>query len=105
MKVRKITSLTAMLSFVVGTYFNVPPFSYILSLNDYIKDAGTEKYGEPPYRHAELSSLKTFAKKMGLDLEKSIELLKKAGYVVEDSETTLETIGRQQRYFPISRPG
>ena len=86
--------------FAVGTYFNVPPFSYILSLNGYIKNAGTEKYGEPPYGHAELSSLKTFAKKMSLDLEKSMELLKKAGYVVEGGETTLETIGRQRGVPP-----
>jgi hypothetical protein len=84
----------------VGTYFAVPPFSYILSLNGYFKDAGAEKYGEPPYGHAELSSLTTFAKKMNLDLEKSMELLEKAGYPVESSQTTLETIGRRYNITP-----
>jgi hypothetical protein len=84
----------------VGTYLMVPPFSWVMSLNDHFKDSGTKKYGEPPYGHAELSSLKTFAKKMNLDLEKSMELLKQAGYVVTDSTETLKTIGDQNERSP-----
>jgi hypothetical protein len=79
---------------VVGTYLMVPPFSWIMSLNDHFKDSGAVKYGEPPYGHAELSSLKTFAKKLKLDLTKSMELLDQAGYPVEDSMITLQTIGK-----------
>ena len=48
--------------FIVGTYFLFPPFSWVMGLNDHFKDAGAEKYGEPPYGHAELSSLQTFTK-------------------------------------------
>ena len=87
-------------AFIFGTYFSVPPFSWVLSLNAHFKDSGADKYGEPPYGHAELSSLKTFAKKMNLDLAKSIELLDKAGYAVEDGDITLETIGRRYRIPP-----
>lgn len=47
----------------VGTYFQVPPMSTILSISEGFKDNGSEKYGEPPYGHAELSSLKMFSKK------------------------------------------
>ena len=54
--------------FTAGTYFLVPPFSWMMTLNDHFKDSGAEKYGEPPYGHAELSSLKTFSKKLNLDL-------------------------------------
>jgi hypothetical protein len=86
--------------FVAGTYLSVPPFSMILDLNDHFKDTGAEKYGEPPYGHAELSSLKTFANKMNLDLEKSMELLNQAGYTLNTSETTLEAIGRQYNVPP-----
>ena len=71
--------------FILGTYLLVPPFSWVMSLNEHFKDSGAEKYGEPPYGHAELSSLKTFAKKLKLDLTKSMELLDQAGYPVEDS--------------------
>jgi hypothetical protein len=85
---------------VVGTYFLVPPFSWIMSLNDHFKDSGAEKYGEPPYGHAELSSLKTFAKKLNLDLTKSMELLNQAGYPVEDSMITLQTIGKRYNIPP-----
>jgi len=85
---------------IVGTYFWVPPFSWMMSLNTHFKDKGAEKYGEPPYGHAELSSLKTFAKKMNLDLAKSMELLDKAGYPAEESEITLETIARRYNIPP-----
>jgi hypothetical protein len=86
--------------FIFGAYFLVPPFGWVMSLNEHFKDAGAEKYGEPPYGHAELSSLQTFTKKMKLDLAKSMELLDKAGYAVEDGNITLATIGRQYRIPP-----
>ena len=87
-------ALAITLLFTVGTYLAVPPFSYILALNTFFKDRGAEQYGEPPYGHAELSSLETFAKKMNLDLGMSMELLNKAGYSVKDSDVTLEAIGK-----------
>ena len=86
--------------FIFGAYFLVPPFGWVMSLNEHFKDVGAEKYGEPPYGHAELSSLQTFSKKMKLDLAKSIELLDKAGYAVEDGKITLATIGRQYNIPP-----
>ena len=93
-------ALIIIVLFTAGTYFAVPPFSLILSLNDYFKDAGAEKYGEPPYGHAELSSLKTFTKKMNLNFYQSMELLGKAGYPVETGDTTLEAISRQYNIPP-----
>ena len=86
-------ALVITIVFIVGTYFLVAPFSWVMTLNEHFKDTGAEKYGEPPYGHAELSSLQTFAKKMNLDLGKSMELLSKAGYRVENSDITLEAIG------------
>jgi len=86
--------------FIIGTYFLVPPFSWMMSLNTYFKDTGAAKYGEPPYGHAELSSLKTFTQKMNLDLEKSMELLNQAGYRVEDSAVTLAAIARRYNISP-----
>jgi hypothetical protein len=71
-----------------------------MSLNEHFKDSGARKYGEPPYGHAELSSLKTFTKKMNLDLTKSMYLLKEAGYPVEDSTITLQAIGKRHKIPP-----
>jgi hypothetical protein len=86
--------------FIVGTYFLTPPFSRVMNLNDHFKDEGAEKYGEPPYGHAELSSLKTFSKKMGLDLDRSLGLLQQAGYKVENGETTLQAISQANHIPP-----
>lgn len=77
---------------MLGTYFLMPPLSWVLTLNEYFKDAGSRKYGEPPYGHAELSSLKSFAQKMNLDLEKSIKLLKEAGFPAENENISLAEI-------------
>ncbi|MDX1709137.1 MAG: DUF4405 domain-containing protein [Desulfobacterales bacterium] len=94
------SALVIIIGFIVGTYLLVPPFSWVMSLNDHFKDTGAEKYGEPPYGHAELSSLQTFTHKLNLDLAKSIELLNRAGYDVENGEITLEKIGRRYNIPP-----
>lgn len=93
-------ALVITITAAVGTYAMAPPFSWVMSLNDHFKDSGAETYGEPPYGHAELSSLTTFANKMNLDLEKSMKLLKQAGYSVTDSAVTLKTIGEQNDIPP-----
>lgn len=93
-------ALIIVIVFTAGTYLLVPPFSWVMSLNEHFKDTGAEKYGEPPYGHAELSSLKTFTKKMNLDLAKSMELLDKAGYTAENSDITLDTIARRYNIAP-----
>lgn len=85
---------------VVGTYFLIPPFGWVMAVNEHFKDRGAATYGEPPYGHAELSSLKTFAQKMGLDPLRSLELLDKAGYRVDSEETTLAEIGRKYGVSP-----
>ncbi len=85
---------------IFGTYFSIPPFSSILNISADIKDAAAEHYGEPPYGHAELSSLQTFAKKMKLDVNESINLLKKAGFDVENEKQTLVEISRQNHISP-----
>lgn len=93
----------------VGTYYRVPPMSTILHISETIKDGGAKKYGEPPYGHAELSSVKFFAKKEQLDAEKAVELMKQAGLKVESSKQTLKAIAvnnqlTPQQVYEIMRP-
>jgi hypothetical protein len=85
---------------ILGTYFQIPPMSSIISLSESIKDKSTIKYGEPPYGHAELSSLKLFSKKQGLDLDKSIELLKNAGMEFTNSGETIAVIAEKNKKSP-----
>ena len=80
--------------FISGTYFEIPPLSWIIELEETVKDSGAKKYGEPPYGHAELSSLKTFTSRMGLDLAESKERLARAGIKFESHKQTIQEIAK-----------
>jgi len=88
------------LVFSLGVLLEAPPFQWVIDLGDSIKDAAAVKYGEPPYGHAELSTLKTFAKKQGFDLKESMSLLKKADLKFESEKQTLQDIARQNKISP-----
>jgi hypothetical protein len=90
-----VTALVA-----VMTYFHVPPVTLILDLGAHFKEAGAEKYGEPPYGHAELSSLKMFTKKEGIDLDEAIALLQQKGLKVQGPEQTLLAISQENGMTP-----
>ena len=85
---------------VVGTLFMVPPFSWVIELNAAVKDSGAEKYGEPPYGHAELSSLNSFARKVEIDPQAAIVRLKAAGFQVSDGKQTLQALAALNRTTP-----
>ncbi len=84
----------------IGTLLNIPPMSTVITFGESIKDAAAEKYGEPPYGHAELSSLKLFAKQSDLDLAQAKELLSKAGIVFEDDGQTILAISKANKMAP-----
>ena len=64
---------------VAGTLLEAPPFQSILDFGHSFKEAAAVQYGEPPYGHAELSPLRLFAKRTGLDLEVIQHNLTRAG--------------------------
>ena len=102
-------ALVLTLVFVAGTYFHVPPMGTIIDISEGFKNRAADKYGEPPYGHAETSSLKTFTQRVGIDLDKSIELLKAAGLDVKDEQDTLKDIGKRagkppQEIYLIIKP-
>lgn len=84
----------------VGTYFQIPPLSSVINLGESIKDAASEKYGEPPYGHAELSSLKLLCKKQNIDLKQAMELLQLAGIKFSSSGETLATMATANKTTP-----
>ncbi|MCK5515497.1 MAG: DUF4405 domain-containing protein [Desulfobulbaceae bacterium] len=95
-------NVAMLLTLVVGfgTYFEIPPMSSVIKLGDVIKDSAAAKYGEPPYGHAELSSLKLFSKKQELDLDQALELLNKAGIQFGDSKDILAAIAAGNKMSP-----
>mgnify|MGYP000162149276 FL=1 len=78
--------------FVAGTYSEMPPFSNIMAVNARIKEAAARKYGEPPYGHAELSSLRSFARHLGINLTDALQSLAAYGYVVESDSQSLKEV-------------
>jgi hypothetical protein len=84
----------------LGTYLGLPPFSTVIEISEYFKEAAIRKYGEPPYGHAERSSLKAFSQKTGIDLRRGLVLLEQAGYTFEHAEQTLLEIAKKNRVSP-----
>ena len=80
------------LVFTIGAYFMIPPFSWVVDLSETIKNNGAVKYGEPPYGHAELSPLKGFAKRTGLNLSEMMQRLENTGIRFDNENQTLRDI-------------
>jgi hypothetical protein len=107
-RVKKVKIFTAdfnvalVLSLVIaaGTLLDLPPMSTVISFSESIKNNASKKYGEPPYGHAELSSLKLFAKKTNLDPEKAKQLLKAAGILGAEEKVTLGHLAKINHTTP-----
>ena len=84
----------------LGTYLQVPPFSSIIALSSSIKDTAAVRYGEPPYGHAELSSLRTFVARMGWKLDESLQRLAQKGFAASDADLTLKQISEAYKVTP-----
>ncbi len=88
---------------IIGAIYQIPPLRYIIDLNEYIKEKWVvSKEYEPPYGHAELTSLRVFAKKMNIDLEKTLEEFKKQGIVVRNVTDTLKKIAEDNHTSPMN---
>lgn len=83
-----------------GTYFMLPPMNIVIRLGELITERADIKYGEPPYGHAELSSLKIFAKRVNLDLKKAEELLNEQGIRIESHNQPVGEIAKKNNMNP-----
>lgn len=87
------------LIFVLGTLFMLQPFKAFLNMQESIKDNWTQEYGEPPYGHAEETTLKVFCKKMGIDYNEASEILTSNNIVFNPKESLL-LIGKNNNISP-----
>lgn len=83
-----------------GTYFMIPPFSTIINFSEAIKEKASKKYGEPPYGHAELSSLRVLCQRTGLNLDQALKNLKKKNIKLQGSSDTILEIARINNLTP-----
>jgi hypothetical protein len=93
-------ALVVTLLSLVGTYFEVPPFNWILNFSESIKDSAAKAYGEPPYSHAELSTLKQFCETMQIDLDKAMGNLTARGIDFDDEHDVLKDIANRNHISP-----
>ena len=94
-----LVAVSVVLLFLFGTLYTVVPFSTFLDFGEEMKESWVEKSQEPPYGHAEESTLMDFSQKTGYDVEQLINVLKENG--IEASQTdTLEKIAIDQGKTP-----
>ncbi len=84
----------------VGTLYSLPPMNYVLQLGEHFTDSANKKYGEPPYGHAELSTLKMFCSKMNIDTAKAVKKFKDAGIIMESEKETIKDIAKKNKLTP-----
>ena len=84
----------------IGTIFNIPPFSSFIQLSDFFKANAALKYGEPPYGHAELSSLKVFSKNIEVDVNIAKSRLLKKSITVKSNNETIQQISNRYSISP-----
>lgn len=64
--------------FIVGTLTLTPPFGTVVNSLDSVKEGYEESLGNPPYPHAELTTLSAFIKRMKFDENQAVEVLQNA---------------------------
>lgn len=88
------------LVFTTGALAGVAPFRWVMDFNTTVKDQASRTYGEPPYGHAEQSSLKTFSERVGLDLTQAMALLKAGGLSFQGEADRIQDIAKWNRRTP-----
>ncbi|MBI9080129.1 MAG: DUF4405 domain-containing protein [Pseudodesulfovibrio sp.] len=96
-----VISLAITLFVTAGTLLGLPPMQQILEFSASIKDSAMETYGNPPYGHAEQSSLRKFCGYLGFEVEEALVALRKAGYSVDaEAKAEIREIARAKGVSP-----
>jgi hypothetical protein len=104
-KLKRELAISGLISILitVSAIFSIPPLSYLLDFNEFIKETWIiEDDYEPPFGHAELLTLNTFTKKMDIDTDQAKAELKEKGIRFESGEETLEDIAKNNNTSPMN---
>jgi len=81
----------------------VPPVSWLFDLNETVKQSWVSSPDlEPPYGHAEESSLRTLARRTGLDLDVALTRLSENGIAADGPGDSLKAIARRNGLTPMA---
>ena len=95
-----LIGLVLTLAVFAGSLAGLPPVGQLVALSGHIKERAVETYGEPPYALAERSPLADFARRMGMDADKALALLRLRNIKAESADLTLAEIARQNHVAP-----
>ena len=88
---------------VVAAIAVVPPVSWLFELNQTVKQSWvTSPDLEPPYGHAEESSLRALTRRTGIDLEPALAQLAADGFVVTGPTDSLKNIALRSNTTPMA---
>ncbi|MDA3859753.1 MAG: DUF4405 domain-containing protein [Melioribacteraceae bacterium] len=93
-------SVVAILLIFVGTYYHVPPFSYVLDFGEAITDSWSEEATEPPMPHAEEFTVAEISAQLNLKTKSVMQKLNKSGFPVSDSTETLIALAEKYDVVP-----
>jgi hypothetical protein len=93
-------ALTITLVVTVLTLFELPPINAIQTFGESLKKAAAEKYGKPPYGHAEDSSIETFCRRTRTDLKTAMENLATAKLQSVSAEASLSEVAKANHLTP-----
>lgn len=87
---------------VLSAIFCLPPLSYVLDLNDYVKASWViNKDYEPPFGHAELLGLDAFCRKLNIPVEKARSELEANRIKLTDNSESLARIAENNGITPM----
>lgn len=95
-----LVALGLTLAFSIGSLAGWAPFRWVMDLNTRLKDQASRSLGEPPYGHAEQSSLKVFSERVGLDLPKAMALLEAGSLTYSGPEDRIQDIAKRNLLTP-----
>jgi hypothetical protein len=96
-----VASLLITVAVVFLSIFNLPPASWVFTLNEYVKSSWvTSPELEPPFGHAEEVSIKGMARRMRLDLKGATSELQR-NQIQFEPEDSLDTIARNNGTTPM----
>ena len=93
--------LISLVIFVSGA-FSLYPLQYVIDFGEYLKTlAVSSPDDEPPFGHAEEVTLPSFCRKMDINVQKAMDLLKEKGIEIESKEQTLAEIASSNNITPL----
>ncbi len=95
-----IYATVATLIIFFGTYYDVPPFGYVMDLGEYVTDSWADETNEPPIPHAELLTLAEFSRTVKIPLNEISKALKSNNIKFKDTTATLEEIANENNITP-----